>query len=247
MSKNNIIVTGVSGGIGQMVAKELLENSNSIIATDINIEKAKESLSIYGDSCKFVQWDLADIPSLNDYIKYVVEHFGKIQGLVHCAGFDKLAPLYLTKVVDFQSLWTIHALAPMRLISLISKKRNFIENGSIVLISSLAAHEGAIGHAAYASAKGAIEGFLKPAASELIEKKIRLNVVVLGAILTNMSMGYIGKMDEEQRMQFDASYPLGIGNPKDAAELINFLISDNSRWITGQKFFADGGHLSRKV
>ena len=128
------------------------------------------------------KYDLLDIDQLPVLIKSTVAEHGPIGGFVHCAGFDKMAPLYMNKVSDIETLWRLHALVPMVIIAAISKRKNYAEETSIVLISSQAAHEGAKGHTAYAAAKGAIEGFLAPAAAELMEKGIRINEVCLRII-----------------------------------------------------------------
>ena len=166
---------------------------------------------------------------------------------MHCAGYDKMMPLYLMKAEDIQNLWRIHALVPMVMVASLCKKRNHEEGAGIVLISSQSAHEGAMGHAAYASAKGAVEGYLAPAAAELMEKGMRINVVCFGPIKTPMAAGWIDKLTEEGRQKLLLSYPLGLGEVEDASGLICFLLSEKARYINGQIITADGGHAVRKV
>ena len=166
---------------------------------------------------------------------------------MHCAGFDRMSPLHLTKARDYEALWRIHALAAMVLVGAIGKRRNHAEGSSMVLVTSQSAHEGAMGHAAYAAAKGAIEGFLAPAAAELMEKGIRLNEVCLAPVNTAMSQSWMGRLTDEGKQKLLESYPLGIAEPEDAAKLICFLLSDDSRYINGQIITADGGHAVRKI
>lgn len=104
-----------------------------------------------------------------------------------------------------------------------------------------------MGHSAYASAKGAIEGYLAPAAAELMEKGIRINEVCFGPVKTPMAAGWMDKLTEEGMRKLMESYPLGIGETDDAANLICFLLSDQSKWINGQIITADGGHSVRKI
>ena len=115
------------------------------------------------------------------------------------------------------------------------------------IISSQSAHEGAMGHTAYAAAKGAIEGYLAPAAAELMEKGIRINEVCFAPVKTPMAAGWMDKLNEEGMKKLLESYPLGIGEVSDASNLICFLLSKESRWINGQIITADGGHAVRKV
>ena len=191
--------------------------------------------------------NLMETDKLGELINNLVQEYGMIEGFVHCAGFDKMAPINLTKIEDIERLWKLHALVPMVLIAAISKKKNHNINSSIVLISSQSAHEGAMGHTAYAAAKGAIEGYLAPAAAELMEKGIRINEVCFAPINTAMAAEWMDKLTDESKEKLLQSYPLGIGEVTDASNLIYFLLSQDSKWINGQIITADGGHSVRKI
>lgn len=242
----HILVTGACGGIGSAVVEKLLAQGFGIWAVDRDEERLN---SMYGNNGKvrYYKCEFESEDATKSLMSTIKDTTGAIRGLVHCAGFDKLSPLFLNKRADVEALFNIHVYAAMDLCKYLAKK-DYAEQGcSVVLISSLSAHEGAKGHTAYAAAKGAIEGFLPSAACELMDKKIRINEVVLGIVKTFMSMGYIEKMDEEQEKLMKESYPLGIGNTCDVSGMICYLLSDEVRWITGQKFVLDGGHSVRKV
>ena len=244
----NVLITGISGGIGKGVAEKLLAAGASVIGLDMTIrEGIKDVAERYPGKLALHEADLMNPDGLSALIKGLVDEHGPIGGFVHCAGFDKMAPLHLTKAEDIENLWRLHALAPMLMIAAISKKKNHAENTSIILITSQSAHEGAMGHTAYAAAKGAIEGFLAPAAAELMEKGIRINEVCFAPIKTPMAAGWMDKLSDEGMQKLLESYPLGIGEVDDAANLICFLMSDAARWINGQIITADGGHAVRKV
>lgn len=245
-SMKNIIITGITGGIGSSVAKQLLEEGHSIIGISRTAHSVRDLFMSYGERCQLINRDLYEEKHLDVLVKEIAEQYGMIGGFIHCAGFDKMKPLYLTKQNEIEELLRIHAVVPMQIISYMAKKGKTTPGASIVLISSVAAHEGAVGHSAYAAAKGALEGYVPSAAAELMERNIRINVVVLGPVKTNMSDSWMSKMDGEALQRLKESYPLGIGKPEDAANIISFLISDKSSWITGQKIIADGGHFSRK-
>ena len=244
----NVLITGISGGIGKGVAEKLLSEGSSVIGLDRTIKDGiKEVADRYPGKLMLHECDLMDSDSLPDLVKSLVAEHGPIGGFVHCAGFDKMMPLHLTKAEDIESLWRLHALTPMLMIAAISKKKNHSEDTSIVLISSQSAHEGAMGHTAYAAAKGAIEGYLAPAAAELMEKGIRINEVCFGPVRTPMAAGWMDKLTDDGMQKLLESYPLGIGEVEDARNLICFLMSNESRWINGQIITADGGHAVRKV
>ena len=244
----NILITGVTGGIGKNVAEKLLAAGGSVIGLCREIhDEIKDLAEQYPGKLFLHETDFMDSANLANVIKELVAEHGPIGGFVHCAGFDKMSPLHLTKAEDMENLWRIHALTPMLMIAAISKKKNHREHTNIVLISSQSAHEGAMGHTAYAAAKGAIEGYLAPAAAELMEKGIRINEVCFAPIKTPMASGWMDKLTEEGMKKLLESYPLGIGEVEDAGNLICFLLSDKSRWINGQIITADGGHTVRKV
>ena len=244
----NVLITGISGGIGKGVAEKLLSEGSSIIGLDRTIKDGiKEVADRYPGKLMLHECDLMDSDSLPDLVKSLVAEHGPIGGFVHCAGFDKMMPLHLTKAEDIESLWRLHALTPMLMIAAISKKKNHSEDTSIVLISSQSAHEGAMGHTAYAAAKGAIEGYLAPAAAELMEKGIRINEVCFGPVRTPMAACWMNKLTDDGMQKLLESYPLGIGEVEDARNLICFLLNGESRWINGQIIIADGGHAVRKV
>ena len=245
MNDAPIIVTGASRGIGFAVAQGLVSQGSSVVLTARDTSSLDYAFG--GMSLVHLQpWDLAETESLDAYINTITEQYGLVGGFVHCAGHNKVIPLHMNKVEDYEALWRIHALAPMRIVSLLTKKGKSQPGASFVLISSLSAHEGSLGNAAYAAAKGALEGFLKPAAVELAERQIRINIVVPGMVRTNMSQNFLKRLSVDQLAQVEGSYPLGLGQPEQVAEMILFLLSDKSSWITGQKFFLDGGHMSRK-
>lgn len=244
----NVIITGISGGIGRAVAEKLLASGVTVIGLGRNIgDGLKGAAKAHFGRLALYEADLLNVEKLGDLVGSLVTEHGPIGGFVHCAGFDKMAPLHLTKIEDIESLWRLHALVPMVMIAAISKKRNYDKGASIVLISSQSAHEGAMGHTAYAAAKGAIEGYLAPAAAELMEKGIRINEVCFGPVKTPMAHGWMDKLTEDGMRRLLESYPLGLGGAEDAGSLICFLLSEDARWINGQIITADGGHSVRKV
>ena len=134
---NNVLITGVSGGIGKAVAEKLLTLGSVVIGLDRTIrDEVRTTAARYQGQLVLLECDLMDVAQLQDLVKNIVATHGPIGGFVHCAGFDKMAPLHLTKVEDIENLWRLHALVPMVMIAAISKKKNHTESANIILISS---------------------------------------------------------------------------------------------------------------
>lgn len=238
------LITGAAGGMGYEVAKQLLDEGNVVAVSDLDEKVLKDKYS-ENARCAIIPYNLMDTSSAKELISEIKKRCGKIKGFVHCAGFDKMSAITQNKPEDIIGLMTIHAVIPMLICGQIAKKINHTEGCSIVLISSVSAHEGAAGHTAYAAAKGAIEGFLKPAASELADKGIRINVIAPGVVRTRMSKGWIERLNDDQRGKLSEQYPFGLGEPEYICDLIRFLLSDKSKWITGQTIIIDGGRLCK--
>ena len=240
-----ILIAGASKGIGFATAKTLLERGYKVIAAARNEEAMKENFNGH-DGVDIYACDFSDIDAIQKFSEQVNQESGPISGLVYTAGAQLTMPISMNKPDKVKELFSLNTFAPIELIRCFSKKKMISEDGaSFVLISSLSAHEGATGKSLYAATKGALEGFLPTAALELVQRKIRLNAIVPGIIETDMSKEFLDRMTEEQRASVDKSYPLGLGKPEDAASLIVWLLSDESRWATGQSYVIDGGHMVR--
>lgn len=222
------VVTGGCSGIGAAVVAELKARGEEVFVVDLN-----------GGDLALDLLAPAAVATLDAAIK---ARYEGVKGFVHCAGFDVAAPLGMIPAETQARLVAIHAGFPVQFFGWLAKKRNHAPETACVLISSLSAHEGAKGHVAYAAAKGAVEGLLKPAAAELVAKGIRLNAVVLGIVETEMARGWMSKLSFDQLTAIRAGYPLGFGQPSDVAKTVCHLLSSESRWITGQTLVCDGGH-----
>lgn len=243
-----IAVTGASSGIGRYTARTIIERGSKVVLTSRTAMKLKEAVKGFSEeNYAIIPWDLSDLDSLQDYTEKVIETVGPISGLVHCAGIQKTMPLSLVKKHTIFDVFNLNTFSGMLLVSMFSKNGYFAENASFVLISSLAAHEGAMGKSIYAASKGAIEGFIPATASELAIKGIRLNAVIPGIVKTEMVDDFFKNLSDEQKKTFVDSYPLGLGDPVDVANFIEYLLSDKAKWITGECYKIDGGHMIRKA
>jgi NAD(P)-dependent dehydrogenase (short-subunit alcohol dehydrogenase family) len=234
--KKKILLTGFTGGIGSEIIRIL---SNDYIF--INLARKITNSEINPLNSHY-NLDFNSIEQLEKVIDTILIDHGNIDGIIHTAGNDFLSPLSYTNEIKMKDLFNIHVFFTISLISLAMRKKLLKSNSSIILFSSLSAHKASPGHGVYASAKGALEGFLPTASNELSKKSIRLNVIVPGIVKTKMANNYLGKLSEDQLNQLKNSYPFGFIEPVDIVNLVSFLLSDKSLKITGQKFIIDGGN-----
>jgi len=246
IEKNEVIViTGASGTMGKALIVKLLAGGIKVIAQSRVLDKLND-LPKSPNLIKLV-YDISNKETAKDFLPSIAKEHGKIKGLVMLAGFDKLMPIQLTSAASLQELLDVHAVVPYLLVGSLAKRDIASENASVVLMSSLSTKGGAAGHTAYAMAKGALGGFLMAAASELAPKKIRVNLLTPGVVQGEMSNAWINKLTDTQKEALLSSYPLGLGTGEDIANSAYFLLSKESKWITGQEIILDGGHLCRRT
>lgn len=235
------VVTGASSGIGLCVARRLLARGESVVVV---ARRADRLQALYGaePNARVVAVDLEEPEACEAVAQAVKAAFGPVRGFVHCAGFAAPAPLSLVDDAVARRLYAVHALFPMRFMGWLGKAPNHVPGASCVLVSSLACHEGEKGNAAYAAAKGALEGMLKGVAAELADRGVRVNAVAPGVVETEMAKSaWMDRVAPEELAARRARYPFGFGHPEQVADVVDFFLGAQSSWVTGQCLVADGG------
>ncbi len=162
---------------------------------------------------------------------------GLLDGIVYCPGTINLKPFSSLSIEDFQKDLAINFLGAVKVIEHYLKQ--LTEGASIVMFSSVAARKGFIYHSSIASAKGAVEGFVKSFAQEMAPK-IRINAIAPS--LTETPLSTFLTSDPKKRELSIKKHPLGrLGTPQDMAYMAEYLLSDKSSFITGQVIGVDGG------
>jgi len=163
----------------------------------------------------------------------------EIDGLVHSAGISQLCPVRMMSAARLYEVQAINVEAPVMLTQALLKKKMVGIGGSILFISSIAAHIGVAGVSAYSGTKAALIAISRCLAMEVVNRRIRVNclspALVETSMLDRISL-VVGAMKCE-----DSNYPLGFGKPEDVANAAIFMLSDASRWITGTTLVMDGG------
>ena len=233
------LITGASSGVGRDLAIYLSKDYN-LILNGRNEARLLETQQMCEGNTLIWSYDLSKVHNLEaDFSQFMRENKVSISRFVHCAGLMKMVPVRGIKVDTLISTYEINVFAPALLTkTLASRKMNGRNLKSVVFISSNISNRGAAAFSAYGSSKAALDGLMRNLAVELAPN-VRINSVLPGGMVTEMTKEIFD--DEAKRAEFEKNYPLGIGTPKDLAPAVKFLLSDDSRWITGQQFTIDGG------
>lgn len=244
MNEGIIIIFGASGDIGSALAK-LISKNHKLVALCSRDEEKLKKLSKNLHQPYFVVDGTKEQDVINT-CNLIENQYGKIKGVVNCIGSFFIKPLINTSAAEVQKIFEIHFLSSFYILKAVLDKMNKHSEGSCVLISSVAAKIGLVHHEIIGAAKGAIEAFVKNCAATYAKKGIRVNAVAPGLIDTKLSEPLTH--NESMLKNSVAFHPLGrIGSKEEVASLIYWLLSDDSRFITGETISIDGGLSSIKL
>lgn len=244
MTDDYVLITGAASGIGQKTAIQL-SGEHRVILCDKNYDGLKQTFSLCNNQNFHLLWviDLSDVRLIRkETEKFILEHDIQIGAYIHCAGLMKVMRM---KDVDYEStlqIFNVNTFSAIELISTLLKKNlNKKALKNIIFISAILGKFGANGHNLYSSSKAALDGLMKSLSVELAPD-IRVNSILPGAVRTPMSQYALNDPATANKLNYD--YPLGVGEPDDISNLVEFLLSDKSRWITGQQIIIDGGRTT---
>ncbi len=247
LAKKNIVITGASSGIGRQIAIEASKYDANIILIARNQERLHETLTRMNQGNHLVfSLDITNYSELDAVINLSVQKLGKISGFVHSAGIKFIIPFRNMKPEYYQQLFNINVISGFEFARIISKKNYISESGgSFVFLSSVMGKLGKEGIVGYCASKAALTSSVKAMALELASKKVRCNVVLPGIVKTEMLKETFDSIPEDSYNELIKDYPLGFGEPIDIDNLVLFLLSDNSKWITGTEIIIDGGYSAK--
>ncbi len=237
LTGKNILVTGASSGIGRAIAIACAQMGARIFITGRNKHELENSLNLMPG----IGHDLfpADLTQDSE-VDQLIENLGCIDGLVSNAGINKRTLVSFIKTTDMENILKTNLTAPVILTKKLLKAKKINPESSIVFISSIAAFQSSIGDGVYSASKGAINAFSKVLALELAHKKIRVNTIMPGMIRTKLIEN--GPLSEEDYKKDEQKYPLGrYGQPEEIAYAVVYLLSDQTKWMTGSELIIDGG------
>lgn len=239
-----VLITGASRGIGKSIAEECVKHGAKVAFTYLSSEekaKALEAeLSKDGGIAKGFKSDAAKFDEAQKLVDDVVAEFGTIDVLVNNAGITRDTLLMRMTEEQWDEVINTNLKSAFNLTKAVQRPMLKAKAGSIINMSSVVGVSGNAGQANYAASKAGLIGFTKSVAQELGSRNIRSNAIAPGFIETEMTEVLDQKVVEEWR----SSIPLKRGGkPEDVANLVVFLGSDMSTYITGQTINVCGGML----
>lgn len=237
LTNKKILITGATGGIGKEIVSHCLSLGAKVFATGREIQKLDDFV---GDkNLVILPCDLTD----EKQVKGLFDRLEKLDGVVHCAGRIYPYPIKFIKEKQFNEVFTVNTESLITLTAQLFQHKLIAKKASLIFMSSISVQHPYMGGALYVSSKAAIEAFSKSVALEFASEGVRSNCIAPALVQTEIYEQTQNAYTKEQWDKIVSQYPLGIGKPKDVANITVFLLSDLSTWITGTTILMDGGLL----
>ena len=255
MRKKVCLVTGGTGDIGKAICQHLVDESYTVILAGITVEQADaacQELDSGNGALTSVVIDVTDEEICKTAIAEIMNIHGQLDCLVNCAGISYIAPVLLGKVKEWQKVLEVNTLGAFIISKAAVRPMIRARCGRIVHIGSISAEVGAPFNAIYAASKAGIAGLVRSFALEVAAAGITVNAVQPGYVKTKLfrqTQGARAKikgvsLDKQEKDLIQDTPTRSLVTPDEVASLVRFLLSDNSRSITGQTLNIDGGRTA---
>ncbi len=240
--KNKVaIVTGGARGIGKAIVELLAAHGANIVVSDVDLEGAKataEEIKKLGVEAIATKTNVASQEDVDALVKETIDSFGQIDILVNNAGITRDNLLMRMKEDEWDLVLQINLKGAFFCTKGVMRQMMKQRSGKIINIASVIGVMGQAGQANYAASKAGLIGFTKSVAKELASRNVQVNAIAPGFIESDMTAA----LPEETMKAYLASIPAKrTGSPKEVAEVVSFLASSSSDYITGQVIRVDGG------
>lgn len=246
-----VLITGAAGEIGKKTAQLFHRNGAKLILVDINKKALEDAIHELGLSkCLLVQADVSKEEEVKNYVDQAVEAYGRIDVFFNNAGIaGKLAEITEVKTEDLEKTIDINikgVFYGLKYVLQVMKKQN---NGVVINTSSVAGLNGSLLLSPYSATKHAVIGLTKTAALEVAKHNIRVNAICPSPVDTSLMRELDKEKNpenpEKSRESYSTKVPLGrYATSEEIANLVAFLSSDQSSFITGGSYLIDGGHTA---
>ncbi|HEY6565754.1 MAG TPA: SDR family oxidoreductase [Pirellulaceae bacterium] len=232
------IVSGGSRGLGRAFVSALLDDGYRVATFGRSDPPPGNFHPDQAGRYDYQRVDAGDAAATRQFVQGVLERWGRVDALVNNAAVAHDGVLALTTEEQVDQMLSVNLRATLLLTKECVRAMLVQRGGSIVSISSIIAERGFAGLSVYAATKAAMLGMTKSLARELGPRQIRVNAIAPGYVATEMS----SSLSDAQRGQIERRTPLGrLASVEDIVPVLRFLLSENSRFITGQTFVVDGG------
>jgi 3-oxoacyl-[acyl-carrier protein] reductase len=227
------------------ICGDLLHNNHQVISigkTQKKVLNLKQKFKKYKKNFDLIICNLENESEIKDLKKYLNKKYVKIDGLVNNAGINPSRNNILkTSLNDWNKTLNVNLTGVFLLTKYVLP--NLKNNSSIVNISSVAA-KGMKNRISYSTSKAGLIGFTKSLAIDFAKRKIRVNCLLPGYVKTNLVKNYLRNLSVNEKKELVEKHALNqLGEPQDISEIVNFLLSEKSKWITGSIINIDGGYL----
>jgi NAD(P)-dependent dehydrogenase (short-subunit alcohol dehydrogenase family) len=245
----SVIVTGGGTGIGAACAKRLAADGASVTIcgrTEDKLVKIADEIRSAGGTIQHVVTDVTKEDDVSALVAAAVKAYGGLHGVVaNAGGGGGIGPYHLQDTDEFIRVLHLNVLGTMLCVKHSVPHMVGAGGGSFVGMSSLAGYVTHLWFGAYPVAKAGIEQMMRNAADEYGPVNVRFNTIRPGFIATEIMEG-IERGGPVWNSYIEQTPMNDVGQPEDVANLARFLVSDESRWITGQAIAVDGGHNLRR-
>ena len=250
---NSFLVTGGASGLGEAVVRAIAVQGGKVVIADLNEETGKALASELGDNVRFVRCDVTSGDEVQAAVDLAEQDFGGLQGSINCAGIAVVQKLLdrennpadleaftrgvtINQVGSFNVARLVASSIAKRVAATASSNEQNADNGIIINTASIAAFDGQVGQASYASSKAGVVGMMLPLARELTRHGIRVMTIAPGVFATPM----MESLPEKARTQLEGAvpYPKRLGAPDEFAKLVMHII-DNA-YLNGEVIRLDG-------
>ena len=235
--KKNALITGATGGIGMAIV-DILSKKFNLILVARNEEKLEQLSSKNNSVLQYIKCDLSNPNEIKGLIEKINMENLAIDVLVNNAGINDDSLFLRMNTEKWENVINTNLSSNFHLTSHISKLMIKKKWGRIINITSVVGHTGNLGQANYCASKAGIIGMSKSIALELAKRNVTVNCISPGFIESNMT----DLLTDNQKEIILKRIPLEIiGSPYDVAHCVNFIASDESRYITGETIHVNGG------
>ena len=241
--KQSIVICGAAGGIGSALARRLATAGANLFVGGRSEEPLERLATELG--CGWAHVDASRFDAMERFVGEAEDHLGGLSGAVNLCGSLLLKPAHLTTEKEFSETIGDNLTSSFGMVRAIGKK---VRKGpmSVVLMSSAVARTGLANHEAIAAAKAGVAGLARSAAATYARRGFRINAVAPGLVETPLTEAIVSR--ERAKEASIALHPLGrLGSASEVARTIEWLLSEDTSWMTGQVIHLDGGLSSLKI